>query len=135
MIIDVSENMKCLSIKQPFAELIVSGKKTIELRTWNTKFRGEFLIHASQKLDKEICQLYNIDPNSLVKGAVIGKALLYDVKEYKSNKEFLEDQKKHLAPESYVFHNYGFLIKNAVRFQKPIYMPGRLNFFDLKVNP
>ncbi len=33
---------KCLSLKQPYAELTVSGKKTIELRTWNTKFRGEF---------------------------------------------------------------------------------------------
>jgi len=36
--------MKALSLKQPFAELILQGKKTIELRKWNTKFRGEFLI-------------------------------------------------------------------------------------------
>ena len=41
--------MKCLSVCQPFAELIVQGKKTIELRKWNTKFRGEFLIHAAKK--------------------------------------------------------------------------------------
>ena len=40
------EDMKCLSLKQPYAELLVSGKKTIELRIWNTKFRGEFLMHA-----------------------------------------------------------------------------------------
>lgn len=39
--------MKTLSLKQPFAELILSGKKKIELRKWNTSFRGEFLIHAS----------------------------------------------------------------------------------------
>jgi len=125
--------MKCLSIKQPFAELIVSGKKTIELRTWNTKFRGEFLMHASQKLDKEICQLYNLDPNLLVRGAVIGKAILYDVKEYKSKKEFLADRNKHLAPERYADHNYGFLIKDALRFDKPIYIPGRLNFFNVEL--
>lgn len=30
--------MKNLSIKQPFAELILRGKKKIELRKWNTKF-------------------------------------------------------------------------------------------------
>jgi hypothetical protein len=41
--------MKCLSLKKPFAELLVSGKKTVELRKWNTKFRGKFLIHASKK--------------------------------------------------------------------------------------
>ena len=42
--------MKCLSICQPFAELIVQGKKTIELRKWNTKFRGEFLVHAAKNI-------------------------------------------------------------------------------------
>ena len=45
--------MKCLSISQPFADLVVSGKKTIELRNWNTNFRGEFLIHAPIKIRKE----------------------------------------------------------------------------------
>jgi hypothetical protein len=40
--------MKALSIKQSFAELILQGRKKIELRTWNTSFRGEFLIHAPQ---------------------------------------------------------------------------------------
>ena len=37
---------KCLSIRQPYADLIVSGRKTIELRKWNARFRGEFLVHA-----------------------------------------------------------------------------------------
>ena len=42
--------MKCLSVCQPFAELIVQGKKTVELRKWNTKFRGEFLVHAAKNI-------------------------------------------------------------------------------------
>ena len=45
--------MKALSIKQPYAELILQGKKKIELRKWNTNFRGEFLIHASKIPDLE----------------------------------------------------------------------------------
>ena len=40
--------MKCSSLKQPYADLLASGKETIELRNWNTKFRGKFLIHASK---------------------------------------------------------------------------------------
>jgi len=123
--------MKCLSIKQPFAELVVQGKRTIEIRIWNTKFRGEFLVHASQKIDKEICKLQNIDPYKLIYGAIIGKAFLYDVKEYKSIKEFLKDKGKHLATERYSDHKYGFMIKDAIKFRKPIYMPGRLNFFNV----
>ena len=71
---------KCLSLKQPYADLVVSGKKTIELRTWNTKFRGEFLVHASKKVDKEACERNKIDPDSLITGAIVGKAILYDVK-------------------------------------------------------
>ncbi|WP_245839042.1 ASCH domain-containing protein [Yersinia kristensenii] len=39
--------MKALSIRQPWAWLIVNGYKDIENRTWNTKCRGPVLIHAS----------------------------------------------------------------------------------------
>ena len=52
--------MKCLSVCQPFAELIIEGKKTIELRKWNTKFRGEFLVHAAKKILKEDCKRMKI---------------------------------------------------------------------------
>lgn len=39
--------MKALSIKQPFAALIVHGIKDIENRTWKTNYRGKIYIHAS----------------------------------------------------------------------------------------
>lgn len=41
--------MKTLTVKQPWASLIVSGIKDIENRTWATKYRGPVLIHASAK--------------------------------------------------------------------------------------
>ena len=52
--------MKCLSVSQPFADLIISGKKIIELRKWNTNFRGEFLIHAPLKIRSEDCKRLKI---------------------------------------------------------------------------
>lgn len=45
--------MKAISIRQPYAYLIVNGKKDIENRNWKTKQRGRVLIHASQKIDDE----------------------------------------------------------------------------------
>ncbi len=39
--------MKTISILQPWASLVVLGHKKIETRSWNTKYRGELLIHAS----------------------------------------------------------------------------------------
>ena len=69
--------MKCLSVCQPFAELIVQGKKTIELRKWNTKFRGEFLVHAPQKIRLDDCKRLKIKPEMTV-GAIIGKVELIE---------------------------------------------------------
>ncbi len=88
--------MKCLSVSQPFAQLIVSGKKTIELRNWNTKFRGEFLIHSPKKIRIDDCKRLKMSTD-LVSGAIIGKSELVDVKNYSSLNEVRKDQKLHFA--------------------------------------
>ncbi len=45
--------MKALSIRQPWAWLIVHGGKDIENRSWHTKFRGRFLVHASAGMTRD----------------------------------------------------------------------------------
>jgi len=45
------EGMKALVVKQPWAELILCGRKTIELRTWQTPYRGDLLICAGASHD------------------------------------------------------------------------------------
>ena len=40
--------MKAISLKQPWANLVASGCKTIETRTWPTKYRGKILIVSSK---------------------------------------------------------------------------------------
>lgn len=44
--------MKCLSVRQPWAWLLVNGHKDIENRSWKTKFRGPLVIHAGKVLDR-----------------------------------------------------------------------------------
>ena len=41
--------MKAISIKEPWASLILNGHKTIETRTWKTTYRGKLLLCASKK--------------------------------------------------------------------------------------
>ena len=41
--------MKAISVQQPFAFEILSGLKTIEVRTWDTLHRGDLLICSSRK--------------------------------------------------------------------------------------
>ena len=45
--------MKALTIKQPWATLIMQGDKRFEFRSWQTKYRGDLLIHAGKGIDKE----------------------------------------------------------------------------------
>ncbi len=40
--------VKALSLRQPYANLVASGRKTLETRTWSTRYRGDILICASQ---------------------------------------------------------------------------------------
>jgi ASCH domain len=111
--------LKCLSLRQPYAELVAAGRKTIETRKWNTNFRGKFLIHSSKTIDKEISTLLNIDCGGLTKGAVIGVAFLYDVKKYTNKEDFLEDKVAHLN-DNFSNPKYGFLLKDAKKLNKPI---------------
>lgn len=92
--------MKVLSLLQPWASLCVhtdsNGKalKQIETRSWNTKYRGILLIHASASFNKEsalaICKIGAYDylmkagydwrpygkPTNIPLGAIIGKVEL-----------------------------------------------------------
>jgi hypothetical protein len=40
--------VKALSLRQPYANWVASGRKTLETRTWSIKYRGDILICCSQ---------------------------------------------------------------------------------------
>ena len=124
--------MKCLSVSQPFAELIILGKKTIELRKWNTNYRGELLIHAPLKIRKEDAKRLKID-KKFVTGAIVGKVEIYDVKKYDSQKQIKSDQKFHFASRNFHDRTYGFLLKNAKAFRVPISYKGQLGLFEAEL--
>lgn len=44
--------MKALSIRQPWASLILKAGKGIENRDWPTKYRGRILIHAAKGMTR-----------------------------------------------------------------------------------
>jgi hypothetical protein len=73
--------MKALSVKQPWAALIGSGQKTIETRTWATRYRGPILICASKTCDMDAfmaleCDL--ADAGQFLTGVTICTADLVD---------------------------------------------------------
>ena len=124
--------LKALSIKQPWAWLIVNGFKDIENRNHLKNFRGDFLIHAGKKFDVEWAwklnhnffeKLYpkikNVDLEEIKKGGgIIGSATIVDCVEV-SNSPWFNGK-------------YGFVIKNP----KPLpFTPckGQLSFFKPEI--
>jgi hypothetical protein len=76
--------MKIISVKQPYAWLIVAGHKNIENRTWTTRYRGPLLIHASLKLHDNPPELPDalrdeIAPHLNRGGGIIGRVDLVDI--------------------------------------------------------
>jgi hypothetical protein len=120
--------MKVLSLKQPYAELILQGKKKIELRKWNTHFRGEFLIHASKVPHWDSMRQFGF--KELPCGFIVGKAELVEVKEYKDAEDFKKDKDLHLASEDW--GGFGFVLRNPQRI-KPIPAKGSLNFWNFEL--
>ena len=120
--------MKALSIRQPWAWLIVNGYKDIENRTWNTKFRGRFLIHAGKQFDSDAYQWLHSKVCSLKRtirfpmiqdfprGGIVGEVELVDVIT-ESESEWFEGP-------------YGFLLKNP-KFIPVVPLAGKLGFFDI----
>ena len=109
--------------------MIIQNKKTIELRTWNTNFRGEFLVHAPIKIRKEECRKLKME-QKFTTGAIIGKAELCDVKKYESLKEIQADKNKHFSSTTFHEKTFGFILRNAKTFRVPISWKGQLGFFD-----
>lgn len=60
---------KAISLKQPWANLVAQGKKTIETRKWATIYRGDLIICSSKNPKIEpagyalcVAELYHIEP-------------------------------------------------------------------------
>ena len=126
--------VKALSVCQPFADLIVTGWKTIELRTWNTKIRGMFLVHASKRVrtaDVKRLNMTGFGPGGgFVTGAIIGAVELRDVRRYDSTEDVDKDMEFHFAGLG-ANAEYGFMLRRARRFKTPVPYLGRLGFFDV----
>jgi hypothetical protein len=76
--------MKALSVRQPWAWLIVNDFKPVENRTWRTKFRGRVYFHAGKKLDKEAVEDLKETypdlpwPEKFELGGIVGEARIVD---------------------------------------------------------
>ena len=125
--------MKVLSIKEPWASLIMNGTKKIETRSWKTKYRGEIYIHASlskAKITKP--EVYELIKDMNFKcGYIICKCNLVDciymtdeyIKEIKNNEiEYLCGH--------YEVGRYAWVLKITEVLKEPIHAKGQLGLWN-----
>ncbi|MBA2226905.1 MAG: ASCH domain-containing protein [Thermogemmata sp.] len=111
-----------LSVRQPWAGLLVAGVKTIELRRWAARHRGWTLIHAAQWPAGEALGWRYVAEAAVryprlwelctLRGGIIGMAELVECVRYTQAGQFAADSSRHLQPPE-AFHPglYGFLFR------------------------
>ena len=120
--------MIALSIRQPWANLILKAGKNIENRCWPTKFRGRILIHAAKgcthaeledALDfaEDACGTsYTVDLKTIPRGGVVGSVEIVDCVSVSASPWFVGE--------------FGFVLRDP---QPLPFTPwkGQLGFFDV----
>lgn len=123
--------MKVLTIKEPWASLIINGYKEYEFRSWKTNYRGKILIHAGMTLEKNMInrfKKYNLDYSQ---GAIIGEAEITDC--IKVNEKFICKLRKLdevVYEKSNHVENYAWKLDNIKKYDKPIYIKGKLGLWN-----
>ena len=127
--------MKVLTIKQPWATLIMQKDKRFEFRSWQTKYRGDLLIHAGKEIDKEATKrLAKYIPKNMPTGKILGKVRLVDcIKMSPEFKEILLKENKDIYTESSFRENYGWQLENVEVFDDPIEAKGKLSLWDFEI--
>ncbi len=122
--------MKAISVRQPWAWLIIHAGKDIENRSWRSHHRGRTLIHASRSLSlggyydcqKDVEPLgIQLPPRSeLLLGGIIGAVDIVDC---------VTD-----SDSPWFSGPYGFLLRNPtpLPFREVI---GQLGFFEVAYDP
>ena len=94
-----------LSLKQPWAALLVYGRKTVEVRRWATTRRGPVLIHAARVPDPRPEAWAQVPPElreaARLVGGVVGAADLTGLVAYRTPQLFVADQGRHLNDPSW----------------------------------
>jgi hypothetical protein len=115
-----------ITIRQPWAQLIIDGHKEIENRSWPTKHRGALVIHAGLGRDREaLARFGHLLPDPLPAGVALGTVDLVDCQ-----LDGYTDASEHAEPG--FFH---WLLTDPEPFPEPIPIRGRLGLWPMEVTP
>jgi hypothetical protein len=141
----MDNKMKCISLWQPWASLVVLGEKQNETRSWPTNFRGTLAIHAAKKPWNQLpfmgggflaylhraLSAHRIDLYFLPRGSIIGTVEIIDCVPVESLYSTLAEQER--AFGDYSRGRYAWKLANPVMFNKPIPCKGQQGFWTVEL--
>ena len=109
-----------LGVHQPWAELILRGVKTIELRRTNTIRLERIYLYATKQIsDLAVAQRairsYQLDLKSLPQGQIVGSLEIV-----RSRKAVPEDADAACVPKQFIKNLYAWELANLIPFEQPI---------------
>jgi hypothetical protein len=121
------KTMKAITIRQPWADAVVNGRKQVENRSRRTNFRGMLLIHAGRACEDtgDTCPDGSPVPEEFYFGAVVGVANLADCKEY-TDEEFGDDP--------WASGPWCWILKDTKAFHEPLDRGGQLGLWNCEVS-
>lgn len=134
--------MKVLSVKQPWAYLLVSGIKDIENRPRRTHFRGRILIHASAKADVKREDFHTLLTTSqwnylsVVESLkMVGSNFIYEPSAIIGSVEIVDCVENHPSIWA-VEGQYHYVTANPILFDTPITgVKGQLGLWNYELEP
>ena len=120
--------MRCISVRQPLASLIVQGHKRLELRSWRTTYTGVLAIHASLNVYKgEVYLPRDYVDRDQVRGAILGTVKLEGCRETAEG----DDERAAVAAGDF---RYAWVLSEPFMLSSPIPLVGRLSLFKLPID-
>lgn len=116
-----------LSVRQPWAELILAGRKTIEVRGWGTDYRGPLWLHTGRHVDPAFEAAYGF--GDLFHGGFVGRVELVSVQEL-DRVRWDRWRTRHLVVGPLRPPQFGWILRAPQRLTQPLPAPGQLGLFE-----
>jgi hypothetical protein len=131
-VIDVQRmrSAPALSIRQPWAELILRGEKDVEVRTWTNSYRGPIWLHTGTKVDEIAAKRFRADV--YFTGGLVGFAELTEICAFTPDL-YEEWRERHLDFSSFPSSTdiYAWILCDAKRLEPPRKCKGALGLFQV----
>jgi hypothetical protein len=132
---EIDRERIALGVQQPWAELIVRGIKTLEVRSQPTSQRGPIYIYSSRRLSQlpaalEAARRHRIDVDGLPLGLLVGSVEITGCRPCRPS-----DHRAACVPSSLLADCYAWELAAAMAFAEPVpvrFLPYGVWFYPFK---